>query len=246
MFLRVIAASIPFLIVFALVIFPESSAVRLIRGGTLAALRPVMHIGSAIRLRAVPADAGGEEEEVRLRAENEILRQENQRLRSALGLEQEIEPGLFGARVLSFGREFGKEYLLVSAPQDRLPAPGGFVVDAAGRVVGRVFESSAAGIKVRIASNPDETLDAEIIPGGGRTLARGIGNRTFLLDLVSNSAPVREGDFVAARIPGVNRLLLFGQVARANRSVNSAFQDIAAVLLVQPETLYEVFLLPSQ
>lgn len=243
MFLRFILASIPLLIVFTLVLFPDWSASRLVRGGALAGLRPLMYAGSNLRLRVFAED--GSEDSIRLRAENEIVREENARLHIALGLEAEIRSRLAASRVLSFGREFGKEYSVISAPQGREFSPGQFVVDERGALVGRVLEAVSSGAKVRIASNPEETLDAEIIPGGVRTIARGLGSRTFLLDLVSNSAPVREGDFVVVRIPGVSRPAILGQVVRARRQVNAAFQDIAAVLVARPETLSHAFVVEA-
>ena len=173
------------------------------------------------------------------------VRRENGELRALFLFKDKKENALLGAHILLYMREFGKEFLLIDQGERAGVRDGDKAVDAQGFLVGTVRESSKDNAKVAVASNAGETYDIELLPLGARALARGIGGRTFAIELIQSDAPVEAGDFIELFLPESSHPLMAAEVTQAQKEVNSAFQSIFAVLLARPDYLKEVFILRS-
>ena len=119
---------------------------------------------------------------------------------------------------------------------------GDLVVDGRGILVGKILEVGSNFSKVSFASNAGGTFEAEISPLNVRTVARGLGGRTFSLELVPADSMLHQGDLVLLSEIGYPKVLL-GEVARVEKSGSAAFQEVGAVFLGRPEELSEVFIL---
>lgn len=176
------------------------------------------------------------------RFELEKLKEENEFLRKALHFKDSTGVTLRGAEVLLYSVDIGKEYMIVNQGKESGIKEGDLAVDELGVLLGRIFEAGADFSKISLASNAGEVFEAEILPQGTITVAKGLGGRAFALELVRTDEPVRPGDFVVLRHAGFPELLL-GQVARVDKGGAAAFKGVGAVSLSHPEKFGKVFIL---
>lgn len=174
-----------------------------------------------------------------------VLRKENEVLRKALALKETFQFPLRSAGVLYYSRELGREFITVDVGSDDGLKEGDLVLDEHLIFVGTVKDLAGNLAKVDIASNPANTFEARLTSlGGVPLLTKGLGQRTFALELIPFDIPLRKGDFVALVYGGKD--LLLGEVV-SERSIKSAvFKEGRATLLVRPELLRFVFVLPHR
>lgn len=235
-----------------IIFFSRRAPVVVLRSGVVWFFRPVLGVMSLIGHglgKGSQQPVGGEL--VRLGAENERLRQIEQQyqmlqdedagLRKIVGLKEKEHVPLQGAHVLLRGNEFGKEFLMLDAGADKKIREGDLVIDSRGNVVGMVREAGSQSAKVSIASNPGEAFEVAVAPLNVKALAKGIGNRTFSLELIPDQTPVRLGDFalMPGRLGSENAPV--AEVTGVTSSGVGAFQNVHGVLVAHPETLDEVF-----
>lgn len=230
-----------------LIFFNSTKPVETLYNFAARIMKPIAALAGRFS-RAVPSAA--DEENLREMAEKfevETLRQENARLRQALSLRTTFELPLRGADVISYFQEFGKEFLLIGGGNEAGLREGDVVLDQHGFVVGFVHEVRDAFAKVSIASNAGTTHEAEIIPGSTRVLAKSIGARTFLLELLPADAAVHTGDFVGVvqSVAGVRRIFLLAELRKSTERPGNIFKEAHAVLVARPETLATVFVISS-
>lgn len=239
-------------IVFGLIFFSRTAPVALLRSEIVSMFRPIFHISSMLgRIagigRAGPDDLSGLQDENRRLREVEqqslMLIEKNADLQKMLGLKEKQRIPLQGSRVLLYGNEFGKEFLMLDEGSVEKIRQGNLVVDVRGNLVGVIREAGEGFAKVSLASNPGEAFEVIVAPLGVKALAKGIGNRAFSLELIPDTMPVRSGDF--ALMPG--RLgttnILAAEITAVASSGVGAFQNVSAVLIARPETLDEVFII---
>lgn len=249
-------------IALGLVFFSRSAPVSFLRSSVVAIFRPVFQV-SRVLGRAVGLSAGqpGADELSRLQKENQRLREieqeyrmlleKNASLQKIIGLKEKQRVPLQGARVLVHGNEFGKEFLMIDSRRNvgvdegatKKIRPGNLVIDANGAFLGVVRETGEQFAKVSVASNPGETFEVAAAPLNVKALAKGIGNRTFSIELIPDETPVRSGDFVLmpGRLGDTN--VRVGEITRATSNGAGAFQSVWATLIARPETLDEVFVI---
>ena len=235
-----------------LIFFNTSATVRFVRGRILSAVVPVIHPFNTVRVWGIAmlgstqdAVSDGMKEKLDVAsAALERLGLENDRLRSALAFKERNKVSLKGASVLYYGRELGKEYLLIDRGGDDSIEKGSMVVDSDGLVIGTVNEVQDAFAKVGVATNSEEVFDAELLPSGIKAFAKGMGNRTFSLELLPQNAVMRAGDYVMAK--GTKSSFLLGEVVRVETAGTGAFKQVRAILLSHPERTEEVFVVSTK
>ena len=172
------------------------------------------------------------------------LTRENDRLRSALSFKDRNKMNMKGASVLYYGRELGKEFLLIDRGSIDGVGNGDAVVDGDGLFVGTVKDVENSFAKVGIAANAEDVFDAQLLPSGVKAFAKGLGNRTFSLELLPQRAVIRVGDYVMAQA-GKSSLTL-AEVVRVETSGTGVFKEVRAVLLSHPEMEKEVFVVSGK
>lgn len=227
----------------ALVFFRDTAAVRGAGGFLLRTASPFMEwtqgvrkIGGAFFSDVSESDLIAlREENIRLRAlafKAEDLQKEAGEFRAALRFREESRFPAVSARVLTYRKEFGGEFLIIRAGSGEGVQRGNIAVSAEGLFLGTVKEVDQDFSKVTIASNPDSTFDVEILPSGTGALARGLGARAFAVELIPRGIPVSRGDFVFLSARGVR--LPLGMIVGVDESDSLAFQEGRATLLVDP------------
>ena len=235
-----------------IIFFRASPPVRWFREKSIGLMRPLM--GSTTRAgRYIGGSADGEQltkENERLRAENfdrEKLIAHNQALEAALGFREAAHVSLTGARVLLYTADLGREALLIDQGAGSAIKKGDVVVDEYGALVGEVNDVGDDSSRVLIASNPGITFPVVLSPSFVGALARGMGARTFSLELIPHTTAIRPGDFVGRTMPGFaggNRSIVAATVSGEVASASGAFASAHAILLARPEALEYVFVIP--
>ncbi|MBI3442358.1 MAG: rod shape-determining protein MreC [Candidatus Sungbacteria bacterium] len=245
------------IIVIALVLgtifLSSSTPVAFLRSGIILIFRPVFRVSYALgRTVGFSMQQPGADDLSRLQEENQrlreieqeytMLREKDAGLEKMVGLKERQHVPLQGGRVLLRGNELGKEFLMLDEGTAKKIRQGDLAIDARGALIGVVRETSDGFSKISLASNPGEAFEIVVAPLNVKALAKGIGNRTFSLELISNDTPVRSGDF--ALMPGRlgNTNMLVGEITRLTSNVVGAFQNVWATLIAHPETLDEVFI----
>ena len=227
-----------------LIFYSGSSPVAKIREISLFFLKPLMAAAGAGKnilglseQSVFPDEVGGA-----FRFEIERLKEENESLKKVLHFRDDTGVTLRGAEVLLYSVDSGKEYMIVNQGKDAGVKEGDLAMDEFGVLLGKVFEAGADFSKISLASNAGEAFEAEILPWGVITVAKGLGGRAWALELVGAEEPVRQGDFVALRRAGFPRILL-GQIASVGKGGASAFKGVGAVSLSHPEKFGKIFIL---
>jgi len=174
----------------------------------------------------------------------EVLTQENNRLRSALGFKDKKNINVKGAGIIYYGYEFGKEYLLIDGGINEKIQKGDIVIDANGLLVGTVKDVEGSFAKVGVAANTEEVFDVELLPLGIKAFAKGLGGRAFSLELVAQNAAVHRGDYIMMK--GDQSSFLLGEVVRVEITGTGTFKEVRAILLARPDLEKEVFVVSSK
>ena len=244
-----------------LIFFSEWGAIKTLRSFTVASIKPLMRMTARLNAFArshsfLSAKTGVEDQEIRMKAleyELQKINAENERLKNALDFKEQSRIEMLGANVLLYSVELGKEFLVLDQGEEKGVRQGNVVLDAHGVLVGTVAETGNMFSKVSIASNPDETLEVEIVPRGTRALAKGLGMRTLSLELIPQNTLLARGDLVAfirkkskEEKPAEERTrtsVLLGEIVDETPQNSAAFKQVYASLIIRPETLHEVFII---
>ena len=237
-----------------LIFFNTSGAVRFFRTQIFNTMSPLVRQLNALRLwsmgTAMRTTADGEmsvDEQKKHAAANATIQEltrENDRLRSALSFKDRNKINMKGAWVLYYGRELGKEFLLIDRGSGDGVGNGDIVVDGDGLFVGTVKDVEDSFAKIGIAANAEDVFDAQLLPSGVKAFAKGLGNRTFSLELLPQHAVIRVGDYVMAKTDKAS--LPLGEVVRVEIAGTGVFKEVRAVLLSHPEIEKEVFVVSGK
>lgn len=220
-------------------------------GKATLALKPIAEAASRLRL-GLSGDSELAGENQRLIAENfelEALREENRSFRKALDFKEEKKIPLRGARVMYYGQEVGREFIIADQGLGAGIKKGDLAVDGNGFFVGIVESSREDTSRVDIGSNPGRTFEIDIIPSGTHALAKGIGGRAFSIELLPVDAAIAKGDFIS--LFGIGRSgarfsAALGEIANIKKGGGSAFNEARAIILARPEALREVYIIESR
>ena len=241
-----------------IIFFRTSPPVRWMQSKAIGTLQPVMKSMTVVGRWMGNITRGGNDTLDQLRAENERLLVESfdrekmsaeiQSLENALAFKSLTRVPLTGARVLLYGSDLGYESLLIDQGMNSGVRKGDVVVDEHGVLVGTVSDSGDDFSRVAIASNPGVTFPIMLSQDGTTALARGMGARTFSLELIPRTSLIRRGDLVARTISGqsaADRAILVGTVMEETPAPSGVFRNAHAMLLVRPEALDDVFVIPG-
>lgn len=230
----------------------RTPVVAFLRSSVIRAFRPILEITHAVQrgLWGFTQQIGApdvrrlQEENQRLRAreqEYQMLLDEHAALLRIVGLKEKYRAPLQGASVLLHGNEFGKEFLMLGEGTEKKIRPGNLVIDIRWSLVGIVREVGNGSAKVALASNPGEVFEVVMAPLKVSALAKGVGSRTFSLQLIPDGMSVHAGDFALMPAHLGSTGAAVAEVTRVTSGGVGAFQNIWATLIARPETLDEVF-----
>lgn len=228
-----------------------------VRSGIVFLSSPLMYVATAIKSNVGWESVQISEDTVKelirenqelsaARFEAELLHKENQELRDALQFKKETGIDILPVNVLLFTSELGREFLLVNGGKELDIKISDVVLTSDRIMIGNVSEVGDGFSKIEIASNPLFTHEVRIIPGDVNAVAKGLGGRTFSLELIPQDAVIKIGDFVAVQIPTATASVLVAKITKESVSSGSLFKEVYAVLIAKPEFLETVFILRSK
>lgn len=255
---KLIIAGIPLLLFCAVVFAGSWAPLKAFRASLVRVLIPVMRFAGATgwRIAASGDTASREEPEICERHEQERAVAEAKltealaataSLERALGLKQRLGHSAKSARVTLYARYTQGEMLVIDAGDEDLVRAGDQVVDEEGFLVGDVTETGPGFSKVTIASNAGVAFPVTWAPSGGEALARGIGARAFLVELIPEDALFHAGDFVKriSKDARSREAIFAARLTDEGSASGGAFKKAHAVLLAHPERLERVFVIPG-
>lgn len=241
---KIISVTITFGSIIILFLLRNLPAIEQLRGMTVRLFSPIMR-GRELTMFLHESEEKAQNEDYIHTLEFAIasLRMENDTLKQALSLEDHRQVRLTGFPVLTYTRDRTKEYLLIDIGKNTESVhEGTILVTQNGAIVGKVKEISGSVAKIAVGSDPDEVFDASTV-SGMRVLAKGIGARTFNLELISAESPLKVNEFVGLWTGSSSEPLPLAKVVRLKEGESKAFQGGTAVLLARPELLREVFVM---
>lgn len=182
-----------------------------------------------------------------LKFENEQLLTESDILRKALNFKERAGIELKGADVILYSREHGYEFILINQGENQGIAEGDFVIDSRNLLVGTVKEIEKNFSKVIIASNPDQTIAIRLTNTDMIGVAKGLGARSFSIELISGDIPLKTGDFVYLfdkSAPGNN--FLIASIINEVTPKSLGLREARATLIARPDLLKNVFVVINQ
>lgn len=170
--------------------------------------------------------------------ENEILRREMKLApREKYNLEASFiiaqDPGSRGNRFLI---DKGKS----SGINENMP-----VIVSGGILVGKVSETFSNTSRISLITDQDSAVNAEVIDSGAKGITKGTFGLGLMLDMVSQTDVVKEGDEVITSGLGkkMPRGLLIGKIGRVDQSQDKLFQQATIFSPVDFSDLRVVFVI---
>ena len=256
----VLKITIIVLLSWGIIFFHATPAVQWLREKTVGVLAPLARGAAGAGLRLGLRGRGlSRTEAAEIRAENTRLIAENfdreklairvRMLEEALEFKDALPAPLMGARVLSYAASAGRETLLIDRGLAEGVKKGDLAVDEHAALVGEVSEEGDNSSGVLIASNAGVSFPGALYPAGGAVLVKGIGARTFSVELIPRGALVRRGDFLLRVVPhaaGSHRTILAGIITGETPGSSGVFKAARATLLARPEASSDVFIISVQ
>ncbi|NTW15143.1 MAG: rod shape-determining protein MreC [Candidatus Moranbacteria bacterium] len=191
------------------------------------------------------------EENLRLKAENaslSFLRDENDAIRKASGLEIRTRFDLEAAEVVAGGGEGGRGSVIIDkgslqGVRDGMPA-----VVGEGVLVGIVTETYPGSARVTLVTGSDSALGGVVVGNGAQGVVRGDRNLGIVLGNVPQASPLSQGDRVVTSGVGV-RLpagLLVGTVDSVRDAGDRLFKEGTIVSPADFSSLRFLFLVRSE
>ncbi len=164
-------------------------------------------------------------------AEIQILKKENEDLKSALGRKPSIHTTL--ARVLTKPPQAPYDVLLIDVGIDEGIFDGGQIYDENGSLIGVVLAASPHFSKVQLFSSPGVSTEAELSRKGSVLSLIGLGDGSFTVQ-VPRDFDIREGDVFV--LPGIKSKAL-ATVIEIKGNAESSFKVVYAKGFFEPRTL---------
>jgi len=178
-------------------------------------------------------------------ADLQNIKQENDSLREALGLNIQKDFDLAIGRVIS--KEILKDSILINIGTADGVKKGFPVILSGKTLLGRVVDVYPSYSRVLLITNKDNKIDVEIPESGGFALSRGEGGMKVSLDMFPRDKELKEGNLIVTSALGGNYPagLLMGKVKNVKKLDNEAFQMADIELVFDLSTINNVFVIKN-
>lgn len=181
-----------------------------------------------------------------LLAKNALLKDiesENKLLRQELGLLPRKNYDLEASFVIAQDPQGLGNYLLIDKGDKNGLKAGMPVIISNGILAGKITEVFPTNAKVALISDKNSAVNAEIEDSGAKGIARGVYGLGLMMDMISQSEVVKEGDTVITSGLGgdMPRGLYVGKIKEAGQSADKLFQQASIISPVDFSSLRVVF-----
>lgn len=179
------------------------------------------------------------------RAELELLKKENEALRTALAMGRAAQRNASYGSVIGGFSEGRDEYLIVRLAEGTTLHEGAVAFSPAGVLIGFVRAAAETTATIRLISSPDETITVTIVGPGIDAVMKGDNNGEYVVSLVPETAAVELGALVVAsgRNPGIPGGTPVGTVVSVERIPGELYYDVRVKSPVPFAALSDVILL---
>lgn len=171
------------------------------------------------------------------------IESENKLLRQELGLLPRKNYDLEASFVIAQDPQGLGNYLLIDKGDKNGLKAGMPVIISNGILTGKITEVFPTNAKVALISDKNSAVNAEIEDSGAKGIARGVYGLGLMMDMISQSEVVKEGDTVITSGLGgdMPRGLYVGKIKEAGQSADKLFQQASIISPVDFSSLRVVF-----
>ena len=181
-----------------------------------------------------------------LLAKNALLKDtesENKLLRQELSLLPRKNYDLEGSFVIAQDPQGLGNYLLIDKGENNGLKAGMPIIISNGILAGKITDVYPTSAKVALISGKNSAVNAEIEDSGAKGIVRGAYGLGLVMDMISQSEVVKEGDTVITSGLGgdMPRGLYVGKIKEAGQSADKLFQQASLTSPVDFSSLRVVF-----
>jgi rod shape-determining protein MreC len=220
---------------------PFSKTFRIFSGGTEGFFHFLGSIGELKSENEKLLQENGE-----LLAKNALLKDigsENKLLRQQLDLLPRKNYDLEASFIVAQDPQGLGNYLLIDKGGNNGLKTGMPIIISNGILVGKITDVYPTNAKVVLISDKNSAVNAEIEDSGAKGIVRGVYGLGLMMDMISQSEEVKEGDTVITSGLGgdMPRGLYIGKVKQARQSSDKLFQQASLISPVDFSSLSVVF-----
>ncbi len=177
--------------------------------------------------------------------ELEQAQNENETLREQLGLLPRDKFNLVGGFIIGQDPQGSESWVIFDKGEKDGIAPGMPVIISNGILVGKVDEVYSGSSKINLLTGSNSFVNVADIETGAKGIARGEYGLGIVMDMVTQSDVLNEGDSVVTSGLGSNipRGLLIGKIKEVKKTQDKLFQEAVIVPRVKYSKLDVIFVI---
>jgi len=176
---------------------------------------------------------------MRLRA-FQNLKEENEKLRTALQFREERGADFITAQVISFDPSSWRRIVVINVGTNQKIQPGLLAVDEEGYLVGKVIEAHPHYARVILIDDPDFSLPV-FVGEDSFWLLKGTLKGARVL-YIENEESVKPDDEVWLRTPYSYSLIYAGMVKQVKKGAHSLFWEVQVKLFAKKSFLHTIYI----
>ncbi|UCG35324.1 MAG: rod shape-determining protein MreC [Candidatus Omnitrophota bacterium] len=168
------------------------------------------------------------------------LKEENERLRTALQFREERGADFIAAQVISFDPSSWRRIVAINVGTKQKIQPGLLAVDEEGYLVGKVIEAEAHYARVILIDDPDFSLPVFVGEDSFGLLKGTLKGARILY--IENEELIKPNDEIWLRTPYSYSVIYAGQVKQVKRGKHSLFWEVQAKLFAKRPFLHTIYI----
>jgi len=169
------------------------------------------------------------------------IKNENDKLKHVLKLQDEKNASLIGAETIAFDPSSWRRVVVINRGRRHGVKVGMYVIDDQGFLLGKIIEVSKSYAKLSLVSDPDFFIPVYVGESSLGLLEGGLDNIKILY--VENSENIKDSDLVWCKPLGIPFSIKIGEIKNVTKLDGGMFQQIEVRLFAQHPTLRTVYIL---
>lgn len=172
---------------------------------------------------------------------NQLIVQENERLKKALAFKEDKKINIIGTEVISFDPSIWRRLVIINAGKDKGLEEGMYAINNEGYLVGRITDVKERYSRLMLVDDPEFSLSVFI---GNNSLGSLKGGLDFVKVLYIDARDnINLNDIVWFKIPFLSYPIYIGRIKKINENKDSLFFDVEVTLFAKNPTLGEIFII---
>lgn len=171
--------------------------------------------------------------------ELQYLKEENKKLKKALGFKEETGINIIGGDIISFDPSSWRKVVIINSGKDEGLAKGLYAIDENGLLIGKVVEVRQNYSRIILIDDPDFTLPVFVGNKSYGLLKGSLGGVKIFY--IEKDEDIREKDKVWCKIQALNFPLYIGEVERIIQNQDSLFKDVEVKIFSDNPLFHKIF-----